>query len=321
MQRSMEEDTAGAGDRPGERGGLPWWQASGVESQSMPAGALYVVALPIGNAADISLRALWTLGRVDAIAAEDTRETRRLLDRYGIGTPLMAAHQHNERGAAERIVARLKAGERIALVSDAGTPAVSDPGALVVRAALDAGLRVVPVPGASSLLAAVAAAGLAPGPFRFVGFLDTRTQARARVLAAIAAQAEPCVLFEAPHRIAQLARELADALPAARRVVIARELTKKFETVDALTADALAAWAQTHEPRGEYVVLVDAAPVATPDESAQIDATTARWLAALAAALPASKAAAVAAKASGLPRALLYAALTRAGDEDSAEPD
>jgi 16S rRNA (cytidine1402-2'-O)-methyltransferase len=154
-----------------------------------------------------------------------------------------------------------------------------------------------------------------------VGFLDTRTQARARVLAAIAAQAEPCVLFEAPHRIAQLARELTDALPAAHRVVIARELTKKFETVDALTADALAAWAQTHEPRGEYVVLVDAAPVAAPDESAQIDATTARWLAALAAALPASKAAAVAAKASGLPRALLYAALTRAGDEDSAEPD
>jgi 16S rRNA (cytidine1402-2'-O)-methyltransferase len=307
----MEQDTAGAGDRPGERGGLPWWQASGVESQSMPAGALYVVALPIGNAADIGLRALWTLARVDAVAAEDTRETRRLLDRYGIGTPLLAAHQHNERAAAERIVARLRAGERIALVSDAGTPAVSDPGALVVRAALDAGLRVVPVPGASSVLAALAAAGLASGPFRFLGFLDTRSQARAQALAAVAAQAEPCVLFEAPHRIADLARELATALPPTRRVVIARELTKKFETLEALEAGALAAWAQAHEPRGEYVVLIDAAPAAVADEATQIDASTARWLAALATALPASKAAAVAAKASGLPRALLYAALTR----------
>ena len=277
----------------------------------MPARALYVVALPIGNAADIGLRALWTLARVDAIAAEDTRETRRLLDRYGIATPLLAAHQHNERAAAERIVARLQSGERIALVSDAGTPAVSDPGALVVRAALDAGLRVVPVPGASSVLAAVAAAGLAPGPFRFVGFLDTRAQARVQALAAIAARAEPCVLFEAPHRILDLARELGSALAPDRRVVIARELTKKFETIEALRADALTAWAQAHEPRGEYVVLVDAAPETTPDEAAQIDASTARWLAALATALPASKAAAVAAKASGLPRALLYAALTR----------
>ena len=277
----------------------------------MPAGALYVVALPIGNAADIGLRALWTLAGVDAIAAEDTRETRRLLDRYGISTPLLAAHQHNERGAAERIVARLQGGERIALVSDAGTPAVSDPGALVVRAVLDAGLRVVPVPGASSVLAAVAAAGLTPGPFRFVGFLHTRAQARAQALAAIAAQAEPCVLFEAPHRILDLARELGSALAPNRRVVIARELTKKFETIEALQADALAAWAQAHEPRGEYVVLVDTAPETTPDDTAQIDASTARWLAALATALPASKAAAVAAKASGLPRALLYAALTR----------
>lgn len=319
MQRNMERDTAGAGDRPGEQGGLPWWQASGVESQSMPAGALYVVALPIGNAADIGLRALWTLARVDAIAAEDTRQTRRLLDRYGIATPLLAAHQHNERGVAERIVARLQDGERIALVSDAGTPAVSDPGALVVRAALDAGLRVVPVPGASSLLAAVAAAGLAPGPFRFVGFLDTRAKARADALAALAARPEPCVLFEAPHRIADLARELAHVLPPTQRVVIARELTKKFESVEVLRAVDLAAWAQAHEPRGEYVVLVDVAPETAPDATAHIDAATARWLAALATVLPASKAAAVAAKASGLPRALLYAALTRGGIEDAAE--
>jgi 16S rRNA (cytidine1402-2'-O)-methyltransferase len=149
---------------PDERWGGPWtgtdvWEASGVAGQDWPAGALYVVATPIGNAADFTLRALWVLSRVDAIAAEDTRMTRPLLQRYGIGTPLLAAHHHNEHAAAARIIERLQRGERVALVSDAGTPGVSDPGARIVAGVRAAGLRVVPLPGTSSALAALAAAG------------------------------------------------------------------------------------------------------------------------------------------------------------------
>lgn len=290
----------------------PLMQASGVAAQDLPAGALYVVALPIGNAADISLRALWTLARVDAVAAEDTRETRKLLDRYGLATPSFAAHEHNEFAAAERIVERLRAGERIALVSDAGTPAVSDPGARVVRVVLDAGLRVVPVPGASSPLAALSAAGLAPGGFSFIGFLPGGAKQREKLVRAQAARGEPFVIFEAPHRIVALARELGAWLAPARRVVVARELTKKFETFEAAPAGELAAWAAAHEPRGEYVVLIDVAPAREEGEP-EIDETTRRWLELLAAELPASRAAAVAAKASGLPRDLLYRELAGRG--------
>lgn len=283
-------------------------EASGVAAQELPTGALYVVATPIGNAADITVRAWWVLSHVDAIAAEDTRVTRTLLERYGIAAKLVAAHEHNERAAAQRIVERLRAGERIALVTDAGTPAISDPGALVVREALAAGLRVVPVPGASSFTAAASAAGIVGDELRFVGFLPSGAKKRAERLRAIAANGAACVLLEAPHRFADTARELAAALAPDRRVVVARELTKKFETIAALAAGGLADYAQRHEPRGEYVIVIDA--YEPPAAAEEIDDATRRWLAALAEELPAARAAAVAAKATGLPRELLYRELT-----------
>jgi 16S rRNA (cytidine1402-2'-O)-methyltransferase len=275
-------------------------ETSGAPQQELPAPALYVVALPIGNAADITLRAIWLLPQMDVIAAEDTRTTRPLLARFGIDVPLMSAHQHNERAAVDGILARLASGERVALVSDAGTPAVSDPGALIVRAALAAGYRVVPVPGASSAVAAVSAAGLAPGPFRVVGFLPTGRGERDRMVRHLAADGSPFLLFEAPHRIRALLTLLAAALAADRRVVLARELTKKFEAVTVHAAGELAGL--DAEERGEYVVLVDSVTA----ERGQIDAPTERWLVALLHDLPPARTAALAAKATGIDRDALY---------------
>lgn len=280
--------------------------ASGMAQQDLPAQSLYVVATPIGNAADITLRALWVLSKVDAIAAEDTRTSGALLRRYGIDTPLLAAHRHNEREMADAITDRLRAGGRIALIADAGTPAISDPGARLVRAVLDAGLRAIPVPGASSLTAAASTAGLRGTVLTFAGFLPAGARERQRLLRELAARGEAFVLFEAPHRIAATAAELADALEHERRVVVARELTKKFETLQACRAGELRQ-AVGAEPRGEYVLLVDAADAAAAD----VDAVTRRWLAALADVLPAAQAAALAAKASGAPREQLYALLIK----------
>jgi 16S rRNA (cytidine1402-2'-O)-methyltransferase len=276
------------------------FEASGVMEQDLPAGSLYVVALPIGNAADITVRALWLLSRMDVIAAEDTRLTRPLLARFGIDTPLVAAHQHNEQEAAQALIGRLGRGERVALVTDAGTPGVSDPGARVVRAVLASGHRVLPVPGASSAIAAVSVGGLTPGPFRFVGFLPTGRVERERSLRALAAEASPFVLFEAPHRVRELLALMTDVLEPNRRIVIARELTKKFETVEVHRAAELQPLAA--DERGEYVVLVDAGEVAAAD----VDAVTRRWLEALLQDLPPARAAAVASRASGQPRDALY---------------
>ncbi len=271
-----------------------------MREQEAPAGSLYVVALPIGNAADITVRALWLLSRMDVIAAEDTRVTRPLLARFGIDTPLLAAHQHNEREAARDVIERLARGERVALVTDAGTPGVSDPGARLVRAVLDAGYRVLPVPGASSAIAAISAGGLAPGPFRFVGFLATGRVERERMLRALAVEGTAFVLFEAPHRVRELLALMADVLEPARRVVLARELTKKFETIEVHHAADLGALEA--DERGEYVVLVDASEEAAAD----VDAVTRRWLESLLQELPPARAAAVAARASGQPRDVLY---------------
>jgi 16S rRNA (cytidine1402-2'-O)-methyltransferase len=293
-----------------------WLQDSGVAAQDYPAGTLYVVATPVGNAADLTLRALWTLALADTLAAEDTRVTRQLLDRFGIAPPaLLAAHEHNERAAAERIVALLRAGQRVALVSDAGTPAVSDPGARIVAAVQAAGLRVLPVPGASSLLAALSAAGLGGQGFQFLGFLPTGATERARRLDEAAASGAAFVLLEAPHRLLETLPALHAALEPGRRVVVARELTKKFESIEVVRAGELPQFAASHPPRGEYVLLVDAP--STPATGAAIDAGTRAWLRALAAALPASKAAAVAARATGLPRDALYAELIRHSDRSA----
>ncbi|MCS7101227.1 MAG: 16S rRNA (cytidine(1402)-2'-O)-methyltransferase [Burkholderiaceae bacterium] len=285
--------------------------ASGVAAQVLAPAALYVVATPIGNLADVTLRALWVLSHVDAIAAEDTRQTRQLLARYRIPIPthgLLAAHAHNERGVIERIVALLAAGCRVALVSDAGTPAISDPGARIVRTARAAGHAVVPVPGPSSLTAVLSVAGLEHGAVRFIGFLPASPRERDRALAAIAADVDATVLFEAPHRLRATLSALAAVLPAERRVLIARELTKKFERIEQLTAAALPDFAERHAPRGEYVLLVEGAPA---EVAPSLDPSTRRWLVALAQALPPARAAAVAAQATGLPRDLLYRTLTQ----------
>lgn len=279
---------------------------SGVAAQEFVPG-LYVVATPLGNAADVTLRALWVLRRADCIAAEDTRTTAPLLERFGIGNCLVSLHRHNEGTRIAALLERLQRGERVALVSDAGTPAICDPGALLVRAALDAGLRVVPVPGPSSLSAALCVAGILAGhEIRFTGFAPTHAAARARLWKSLTGSAEAAVLFEAPHRIERTLRELHAALEPARRIVIARELTKKFESVVQASAGTLLDCLPGAPPRGEYVLVVDAAPAAEPAGAGVLDAATARWLAALAEVLPASRAAAVAAKASGLPRELLY---------------
>lgn len=277
---------------------------SEVAAQDLPAGSLYVVGMPIGNAADITLRALWVLSRVDAIAAEDTRVTRPFLARYGIDTPVLAAHRHNEREVAQQIVERLARGERVALVTDAGTPGLSDPGALIVRTAIDAGRRVIPIPGPSSAIAALSVAGLGANPFVFTGFLPTGARERERVLRALAADKQPFVVFEAPHRISDLIALLSAVLAPERRVVLARELTKKFETISAHFANELAAL--PIEERGEYVVLVDAASPVKGGEPADIDPSLTRWLIALLEELPPARAAAIAAKVSGRPRQALY---------------
>jgi 16S rRNA (cytidine1402-2'-O)-methyltransferase len=274
---------------------------AGLAEQELPVGALYVVALPIGNAGDITLRALWVLARVDAVAAEDTRVTRPLLARFGIDVPLLAAHEHNERAVAASILDRLAAGQRVALVSDAGTPAISDPGTRIVRAVLDAGLRVVPVPGASSPMAALSAAGLTDHGFRFVGFLPAAARERERRLREIAADEEAVVVFEAPHRIAALLAELAAVLGPDRRVVLARELTKRFESIAAMPAAALTT--VKPEERGEYVILIDSAQHAAP---AILDEDGTRWLDALLDELPPARAAAVVSRVTGVPRERIY---------------
>ncbi|MBA2549369.1 MAG: 16S rRNA (cytidine(1402)-2'-O)-methyltransferase [Burkholderiaceae bacterium] len=280
---------------------------SEVAAQDLPGGSLYVVATPIGNAADITLRALWVLSQVDVIAAEDTRVTRPLLARFGIRTPLIAAHQHNEREVAQQVVERLGRNERVAIVTDAGTPALSDPGSWLVRAALGAGRRVIPIPGPSSVVAALSVSGLTPGPFVFAGFLPSGASERERALRLLAVDGKPFLLFEAPHRIADLIAMLSSALSPDRRVVLARELTKKFEAISVQRAVELATLSV--EERGEYVVLVDAAADAEPKDSdpADIDPAVARWLAALLEELPPARAAAIAAKASGQPKSAMYA--------------
>jgi 16S rRNA (cytidine1402-2'-O)-methyltransferase len=315
----MDEPAVGA---PGDdwAGRFPWREAGIAEQEFAP--GLYVVATPLGNAADVTLRALWVLRMADCVAVEDTRTTAPLLARFGIHQRLVALHQHNEAERSGPLLERLARGERVALVSDAGTPAISDPGALLVRAARAAGVRVIPVPGASSLTAALSVAGVRAGDIRFVGFAPARTQARRRHWRAIAAEGAAVVLFEAPHRMAATARELAEALAPQRRILVARELTKKFESLIETTAADLPALIAGAAPRGEYVLVIDAlAPPVESDSAAaaptvDIDPVTLRWLLALAAEMPASRAAAIASKASGLPRALLYGALGHRPDAD-----
>ncbi len=284
-------------------------QAAG--AQHYPAGCLYVVATPIGNLADITLRALAVLQRVDTVACEDTRHTASLLTQYGLHKPLLAVHQHNEAQAAEAVVARLQAGERVAYVSDAGTPAVSDPGARLVRAVRAAGLRVMPLPGPSSVTTVLSAAGLDPadhapetGGFVFAGFLPPKGRERERALAELAQARRAVVLLEAPHRMADLAQALANWGP--RRVTLGRELTKQFEELATVACADLPAWlaATPQRSKGEYALVLhplppEAAPTGLPPAAR-------RTLELLLAELPLKTAVRLACELTGLPKNTLY---------------
>ena len=282
--------------------------AAAAGGQQYPAATLYVVATPIGNLADLSLRAIHVLALVDALACEDTRVSAALLRHLGLerSRPLLALHAHNEREAAQGVVERLARGERVAYVSDAGTPAVSDPGAALVAAVQAAGFRTVPVPGPSSALAALSVAGDAAATgVAVVGFLCARAAERAEQLRQIGAAAPAQVLFEAPHRIAALLDGLAAACPA-RTVTLCRELTKQFETVVTLPAAALPGWlaADANRGRGEFVLVLHALAADAGQDERAADAE--RTLGVLLRELPLKQAVALAAELSGAPRNALY---------------
>lgn len=270
--------------------------------------ALYVVATPIGNLGDITLRALETLRGADLVACEDTRHARRLLDHHGIGVPTLALHRHNENEAAEKLLRALGEGRCVALVSDAGTPGISDPGARAVAAVRAAGYKVVPLPGASAAVTALSAAGLADGRFLFVGFLPAKGAARRAAITELAGVPATLVFYEAPHRVAETVSDLVELLGPGREIVVARELTKLFEQIESMPLEAAPAWlaADANRTRGEFVLLVTgAAPQAA--STAEGD----RVLAVLLEELPVKQAAKLAAAITGQPKNELYARALR----------
>lgn len=231
-------------------------------------GILYVVATPIGNLQDITLRALDTLKVVDAIAAEDTRHTSGLLSHFGISKKLIAVHEHNEHQSAEKLLQQLNAGESIALVTDAGTPGISDPGAVVVDLVRKAGVKVVPVPGVSAVITALSASGIMQNGFLFHGFLPASGAARRKALEALKTQEVTLVFYEAPHRIVDSIADMCAVLGAERRITFARELTKTFETIYSCALSEAEAWleADTNQQRGEFVLLVESAAIKDTEE-------------------------------------------------------
>jgi 16S rRNA (cytidine1402-2'-O)-methyltransferase len=289
-------------------------------AQQYPPATLYLVATPIGNLADLTLRAIEVLARVDALACEDTRVSAGLLRHLGLDKPLLALHEHNEAQAAQQVLARLAQGERVAYVSDAGTPAVSDPGARLVAAVQAAGHRVMPLPGASSVVTAVSAAGDAEASgFRFVGFLPAKGAERQAALAALAADPGCCVLFEAPHRIEALLAALAAAVPT-RRLTVCRELTKQFESIATITTADGPGWlaADPNRARGEFVLVLHARPpAAASDADDALAPATERVLQLLLAELPLKQAVALAAGLTGAPRNTLYQRALALRDADA----
>jgi 16S rRNA (cytidine1402-2'-O)-methyltransferase len=275
-----------------------------VSRQIYPVSALYVLATPIGNVGDITLRALHVLSIVDAIACEDTRNTGHLLARYGLSKNFIAAHQHNEREVADKLIARLQAGERIALVSDAGTPAISDPGARIVDAVRAAGLRIIPLPGASATVSALSASGLVNDQFYFAGFLPAKAKQRDTALADLRAMAATLVFYEAPHRIVETVNALATAFEPTRQIVIARELTKLFEEIHRCPLSEASAWltAEANRQKGEFVLLVQGAPAAADADTTEAE----RILAILLTECPVKQAAALAAQITGQKKNALY---------------
>ena len=299
--------------------GSSWERLAGqMDKQSWPEGALYVVATPIGNLGDLGLRAWWALRVCDVIAAEDTRSSRVLLQAWDIDTPLMAAHRHNEASAAAAIVARLARGERVALVSDAGCPAVSDPGARVVRAAREAGHRVIPIPGASAVTTALMASGATSDEnpaYAFAGFVPAKAGARLAWLRRWCALPAPVVMYESPHRLQATLAALPGVCGPERPLTVARELTKRFEQVVTLPAGEAAVWLAS-DPRhgqGEFVLIVHEDAQA-PDVDAGLDDAQRLLLDELLGVLSVRDASRVVAKVTGLPRREVYeVALRRAG--------
>jgi 16S rRNA (cytidine1402-2'-O)-methyltransferase len=265
--------------------------------------ALSIVATPIGNLGDITLRALETLRQAEVVACEDTRHARRLLDHHGIRAQLLALHEHNEQAAAEKLLGLLAAGKRVALISDAGTPGVSDPGARAVAAVRAAGYAVTPLPGPNAAVAALSAAGLDAPSFHFVGFLPAKVGARRTVIEGLKPIAATLVFYEAPHRIEETIADLVELLEPEREIVVARELTKLFEQIVRLPLPAAPAWlaADDNHRRGEFVLLVSA-----PPPRVGIDAESERVLKLLLAELPVKQAAKLASEISGLAKNELY---------------
>jgi len=276
------------------------------DSPVQTVGTLYVVATPIGNLDDISARAIRTLSEVALIAAEDTRHSARLLQHFGIATPLQACHEHNEREQGGRFIGRLLAGDDVALISDAGTPLISDPGYHLVRQARAAGVRVTPIPGACALVAALSAAGLPSDRFIFEGFLPAKAAARRARLELLREEPRTLIFYEAPHRILECIEDMQLVFGAERLALLGRELTKTFETLKGLPLGELSAWvaADSNQQRGECVVLV--AGWEQPAGDALVSAEALRVLDLLLADLPLKRAAALAAEITGVRKNLLY---------------
>ena len=268
-------------------------------------GTLYVVATPIGNLGDMVPRAVETLQTVALIAAEDTRHSSRLLSHFDIKTPCVAYHDHSDEQRTEQLIARMHAGDSIALISDAGTPLVSDPGYRLVRSARQAGIQVVPIPGACAMIAALSAAGLPSDRFAFEGFLPAKQVARCTQLQSLAADSRTLIFYEAPHRILETLQDMAQVFGPEREVVMARELTKTFETIKGDKVADLAAWvaADSNQQRGEIVLLVHGAP--KPENEAMTPAQM-HTMKVLLEELPVKQAASIGAKLTGLKKNFLY---------------
>jgi 16S rRNA (cytidine1402-2'-O)-methyltransferase len=277
-----------------------------VHTESIPIikSALYVVATPIGNLNDMTPRAIAALKGADVIAAEDTRVTGQLLKHFNISTPMVSLREHNEHSMAEKLVARMLAGETIAQVSDAGTPAVSDPGALLAAAAHAAGCKIIPVPGASALTTALSASGFVSPHALFYGFLPPKNKQRCDALAELKEQSFITVFYEAPHRIVDCLADMAAVFGPEREAVLCREITKTFETIRRLPLGELAAWvaSDSNQERGESVIVVNAAPKAEKANGADYD----KILLPLIAELPLKQAVALAVSISGAPKNALY---------------
>ncbi len=266
---------------------------------------LYIVSTPIGNLGDMAPRAIEVLRQVDVIAAEDTRHSKRLINHFGIDTPLIPCHDHNERHQAEMIVRRMQAGETIALISDAGTPLISDPGFYLVRSVREAGFRVVPVPGACAFIAALSVSGLPTDRFYFEGFLPAKGAGRRKRIESLAAFSNTWGVYESPHRIMELLDDLVTVLGSERYIALAREITKTFETILAGTVSEVQAILESdsNQQRGEFVVLVEGYK---EKKDSEIGRDIEKMLQRLMIDLPIKKAAAVVADLTGLRKKDLY---------------